>query len=277
MARPAPPLAQHLPQRALAAGIGLHLLAWALSFALHVAGALPLVVYTRFAHLYDLAGEDGPEDDRPTGDEGGPLLPVAVPVQVSVYTERARASTPPAAAAPRPAPSTSKTATGTADKAVEGEATEGGPAMANQREARLAETRTLKEGTSQGAPPRGKKKPCEQIEEIVKLDETTWRVERDLLDWYATHLRELEKQVGVSSYRDEDGKRGGARLYLPRCSVLRQGGMRNGDVVRTVNGRKVNTVAQGVATWLAVRGQKTVVVELTRKEGQDLVHTYHLK
>ena len=188
-----------------------------------------------------------------------------------------KAKAQPKASAPAPvaAPSQPKSeATGSAPTAEgSGEPT---AQMANAREARIAETRTLKEGQA-GAPPRGKKKPCEKIEEVTALGDKRWRVERSLLDWYATHLRELERQVGVSSYRDEDGKRGGAKLYLPRCSVLRQGGMQNGDVVRTINGRKVNTIAQGVATWLAVRGQKTITVELTRRNGEELVHTYLMK
>lgn len=276
----APPSPTRSPLRSLlATGLGLHVLAWVASLLLHLGGALPLINYSRFAHLYDLSGEDG-EEEGPIGNGGGELTAIATPVNVSVYTEpkvAAPAPTPtPAAPAasdsPAPAP-VKPAADGTDASAASGEpSTE----MANAREARIAEQRTLKEGQA-GAPPRGKKKPCEQIEEVVALGEQKWRVERSLLDWYATHLGELERQVGVSSYRDEDGKRGGAKLYLPRCSVLRQGGMRTGDIVRTVNGRKVNTIAQGVATWLAVRNQKTITVELTRKDGQDLVHTYLMK
>jgi hypothetical protein len=268
--RPASPL-----RRLLATGLGLHLFAWLLSLLVHLAGALPLLSYTRFAHLYDLAGEEG-EEPGPVGNDGAELASPAMPVNVSVYVEpKAKAPSSPVAPAPAVAPSQPRSeATGSAPTAEgSGEPT---AQMANAREARIAETRTLKEGQA-GAPPRGKKKPCEKIEEITALGDKRWRVERSLLDWYATHLRELERQVGVSSYRDEDGKRSGAKLYLPRCSVLRQGGMQNGDIVRTINGRKVNTIAQGVATWLAVRGQKTITVELTRRNGEDLVHTYLMK
>ncbi len=268
--RPTSPL-----RRLLATGLGLHVVAWLVSITLHLAGALPVLSYTRFAHLYDLAGEEG-EEAGPIGNDGAELTTPAMPVNVSVYVEpKAKAQPKASAPAPVAAPSQPKSeATGSAPTAEgSGEPT---AQMANAREARIAETRTLKEGQA-GAPPRGKKKPCEKIEEVTALGDKRWRVERSLLDWYATHLRELERQVGVSSYRDEDGKRGGAKLYLPRCSVLRQGGMQNGDVVRTINGRKVNTIAQGVATWLAVRGQKTITVELTRRNGEELVHTYLMK
>lgn len=270
-----PPSPSSTPRRLLATGLGLHLIGWALSLVVHLAGALPLISYTRFAHLFELAGEEG-EEDGPIGNDGAELVSPAVPVNVSVYVEpKAKATKPASAPAPVAAPSQPKSeATGSAPTAEgSGEATS---QMANAREARVAETRTLREGQA-GAPPRGKKKPCEKIDEINALGESRWTIERDLLDWYATHLGELERQVGVSSYRGEDGKRVGAKLYLPRCSVLRQGGMKNGDVVRTVNGRKVNTIAQGVTTWLAVRNQKTITVELTRKDGLDLVHTYQMK
>ena len=92
----------------------------------------------------------------------------------------------------------------------------------------------------------------------------------------SVHLRELEKQAGVAIHKGEDGKRDGARLYLPRCSILRQAGFRGGDVVHSVNGHKVTTIANGVKTYAKVRKDNTLKVNVTRKNGKHLTLTYKL-
>lgn len=224
----------------------------------------------------DTPGDEGPED-APLGNDGGELVSLSTPVQVSIYKAPSKPKAVAPVASAEPAASEPPAAAGAgAGEAVVAETggAEGGPA--GEATDYVAPTRTLREGV-QGKPPRGKKKPCETIEEIVSLGDDKWRVERDLLDWYATHLRELEKQVAVSSHRGDDGKRDGARLYLPRCSLLKQGGFQNGDVVHTVNGRKLNTVAQGVAAYLAVRNDRSLTVELTRKDGTQRTQYYRLK
>ena len=213
---------------------------------------------------------DGPGDvngatEGPVGNNGGEagseeaLQTPPVPVRISVYQPSAPKpdKAPPTQDKPPPdqsTPSTSPTAP---------EATPEGTGDAR------------KEGVA-GKAPRGNKKPCEPVEEIVKVSSTKWKVERGLLDWYAVHLRELEKQAGVGIHRGADGKRDGARLYLPRCSVLRQAGFRGGDVVHSVNGHKVTTIANGVKTYAKVRKDRTLKVDLTRKNGKSLTLTYKL-
>lgn len=253
----------------LLVGTAAHALALGLSLLLHLGVAVPWVAWRHFTMELDSPGEDGTEPGQ-AGNDGGELVSLATPVQVSLYQEPRRSRPPTVKAAATDAAGPAASA-GEGDAAAAAEVVEGAAPTGT-----VAPQKVLREGV-QGKPPRGKKKPCEPIEEVVKIGEDRWRIERDLMDWYATHLRELEKQVGVSSHRGDDGKRDGARLYLPRCSVLRQGGLLNGDVIHTVNGRKVNTVAQGVATWLAVRNDKTIVVELSRKDGSPRTHTYKLK
>lgn len=256
----------------------MHAICFALSLALHLGVSAPYLAWKELSFELDSAGDDGTQGG-PVGNDGAELVAPGVPVNVSIYTEPVRPKAAPKEAAPTEASSasTSSGSTSSASSASSGgTASSGSASGADGVSDTVAESRTLREG-SQGKPPRGKKKPCEAIDEVQQINDTTWRVERDILDWYATHLRELEKQAGVSSHRGEDGKRDGAKLYLPRCSLLKQGGLRNGDIIHRVNGRKVNTIPQGVATWLAVRGQSRLTVELTRKNGDQLTHVYRLK
>jgi len=216
---------------------------------------------------------DGPGDvngatEGPVGNDGGEaggeeaLQTPPVPVRISVYQPSApkpedTRPTPDKQPPKESTPSTAPTDTTATESTPEG----------------TGDAR--KEGVA-GKAPRGNKKPCEPVEEIVKVSATKWRVERGILDWYAVHLRELEKQAGVGVHRSEDGKRDGARLYLPRCSVLRQAGFRGGDVVHSVNGHKVTSIANGVKTYARVRNDRTLKVDITRKNGKSLTLTYKL-
>lgn len=59
--------------------------------------------------------------------------------------------------------------------------------------------------------------------------------------------------------------------------MLRQGGLRNGDVITSVNGRRVTSIPAAVATYLALRNDRVIKVEITGKNGKKRVHTYKLK
>lgn len=205
--------------------------------------------------------EDGPVGNN-GGEVGGPeqLQTPPVPIRVSVYQPGA----PKAEETPEPPPKH----TAPPDASAEGTPTEAVPTEEGDGQAK-------KEGVA-GKPPRGNKKPCEPVDEIQQVSATKWKVERSLIDWYAVHLRELEKQAGVAVHKGDDGKRDGARLYLPRCSVLRQAGFRGGDVVHSVNGHKVTSIANGVKTYAKVRNDRTLKVDITRKNGSQLTLTYKL-
>lgn len=123
---------------------------------------------------------------------------------------------------------------------------------------------------------KGEKKPCDPEPAIAQVDGTTWTVERAFVDWYASHLAELNKVAEVYPSDGDDGKRNGFRLGLPRCSVLRQGGLRSGDVVHEVNGRKIHDIPQAVAAYFALRDERVLRVKLTRK-GEPLTLKFKLK
>lgn len=263
--------------RRLGGAVLRHGLGWVLSVLLHLSVVLPVVAVGYFGAELDSPGEET-DNDGPVGNNGGdlaaagaPLQEPEHPVQVSVYKPPA---TPPTGTAPssEPAPESAPTKQRSRSTTPPPPDAGGGGGTG----APEADGDAKKDGTM-GKPPRGKRKPCEPIEEIVQLDTFKWRVERDMVDWYATHLRELEKQAGVAVHRNKkSGKRDGAKIYLPRCSILKQAGFRNGDIVRSVNGNEVYSIAQGIKVYLKLRKTKVVTVELTRK-GEPRTHKYRLK
>ena len=247
----------------------------------------------------DTPGEET-DNDGPIGDGGGEVRaadPAAAeaaaalqqpegPVSISLYVPPAAAPVPEAAPADAPVPEAPPTeaepvaaeaprSTAKAKAKAKAKASAGG-----ERAPAGGEEGGTGNAAHDGVPgqgPKGAKKPCEPTDEVVQLSDDKWRVERDLIDWYASHLRDLEKQVGVSLHKGGNGARDGAKLYLPKCSVLRQGGLKNGDIVHTVNGEKVTNVPQAFAAYMKVRKADTIKVELTRKDGSQRTHIYKLK
>jgi S1-C subfamily serine protease len=279
-------------------GAALWLMSALFSVGLHLSAATPWLAWT-WVHRddADAIGDEG-TTDGPTGNSGGEVAlgapSAAPPVQISVYTPTTAtaASEPVAAPIDANAPSSDATPTPPRPSAeqpqVRGTTYE--QRTANREAAREAsaagaadgDTHTLDDSTASksgvgGQKPRGNKKPCEPVEEIVQINATKWRVERDLVDYYATHLRELDRQAGVAVHKNDAGETDGARMYLPRCSVLRQVGIKNGDVIHTINGRKISSVAEAVATYLVLRNDDNLSVALTRKTGERLTLHYRMK
>ncbi len=238
--------------------------AFATSLVLHLLLVSPLLVmWWLDARIPDdPAGEDGVEDG-PVGNDGGEVpLGEPTPVNVSVYVEPVEATTPVTEAGAGPA--AAKAAAPSAKGAKDGDPNAGKVDPAERLGAR-------------GNRPRGKPEPCEAIEEITTIGMDRWRVERDVVDYYATRLKELEKHVGVSTHRDANGKPDGARIYLPRCSLLRQAGLRHADIVNSINGRRIATLPDAIAAYLFLRNEDNLQVEITRKNGDKLTLRYRLR
>jgi len=247
------------------------LISLALSLLLHlsVLGPWLAIVWNELDILDDI-GEEGPDDasmgDGELGQGGADELPLeapSVPVEISMYVP------------PPPKPKVSPTSATT--KPVEEESS----STTEQEGSAEGEAVPVSSGNPdnsgiKGKPPRGNRKPCDPVEEINKLADRKWQVERSIIDYYAHHLKELDRQAATKTMRNKDGKAIGVRVYLPRCSILRKVGFRNGDIIHSVNGRKIGTVPQAVASWLALRKKQDFKVELTRKDGSKETFRYRV-
>lgn len=246
-----------------------------LSSLVHGAIAAPYIAWS-LTEPPITAGEDGPEGEKvgdgAVGDGGAPSEPTLTPpapVNISMYVEPIAAPSPPAETAPQPT-----------------QASTPKPTQSSSGRTSSRPTRGSGEGTTpgqetnsgvEGSPAPGPTNNCDPVDSITKIGTKHWRVDRELVDYYASHLRELDRQASTSTHRDEAGKPDGILIYLPRCSIIRHGGLRNGDVIHTVNGRKVSNVANAVTTYLAVRKDKNISVLITRKNGKQVTLKYRLK
>ena len=67
-------------------------------------------------------------------------------------------------------------------------------------------------------------------------------------------------------HRSADGKVDGFRIRRIRCGgVLHEAGLRNGDVVHTVNGKPVRTLPQALGAYRRLRKKRVLWLEVTRR------------
>lgn len=125
--------------------------------------------------------------------------------------------------------------------------------------------------------PTKKVEPCPPTEEEIRnIGPMAWSLDRELIDYYANHVPKLMELARVWLHRDKEGKPDGFRVALPRCSILRQGGLRSGDVVMRINDRRIFTVLQAVGAYMALRTQPDIQV-LVLRQGKEQVLNFHIE
>ena len=137
-------------------------------------------------------------------------------------------------------------------------------------------------GASQGGTPRKVKKRrrrrrnryanC-QDNDGISVTDNGFAVGRAVVDHYA-HITRYRKLGHVSWHKGDSGERDGFRVRRINCD-LREAGIRNGDVVNTVNGQTVQSIPEAIVLWFKVRRRDRVVLEITRR-GQPLTISYDL-
>lgn len=104
----------------------------------------------------------------------------------------------------------------------------------------------------------------ESVDGIEQIYGDRYRVDRDVLDTYTT-LEQAMKLARVAWHKDADGKVDGFKLYRVRCgSPLTQVGLRSGDVIHAINGRKVRTLPQAFNAVRKVKRHDVIRVDFSR-------------
>ena len=111
---------------------------------------------------------------------------------------------------------------------------------------------------------------------VKKTGHLAWVIERDVVEFYAGHLKELMKLGTVRAHRTPEGKLHGFRVGVAKCSLLRDTGFRTGDLVQDVNGLEVHDVLGAIGAYLRLRKESHFEVHLVRK-GKPMTLTYDLE
>jgi hypothetical protein len=111
---------------------------------------------------------------------------------------------------------------------------------------------------------------------IDQLEDDRFAIDRDLVDAYTADLKSASRLAWVGWHRDASGEIDGFRVKQIRCgSVLHQAGFRNGDVIKSVNGKPVTTIPQALSAYRKLRKRRTLDIELDRR-GEARKHRYKL-
>lgn len=161
-------------------------------------------------------------------------------------------------------------------EAAEAGAASGAETAAADRRAQRGRS-TSSGGTRKGGVKGKTDKPCPPpVDTIDPIGENTWKIERTLIEYYATHLGELMKLGTPYVHTGPDGKRDGFRVRLSRCSILRDGGLRSGDVIHSINGVKIYNVLDAVNAYFKLRTKPVLTVKVTRAN-RPLELQYHVE
>ena len=111
--------------------------------------------------------------------------------------------------------------------------------------------------------------------DIVRVDQGTWRVDRNLITEQFADLGTLSRQVRVVPHTIQ-GRPSGFRLTRLRPGLLQQIGLINGDVLQRVNGLDINSPEEALRAYQAVQSESTVRLEILRRNSPTTL-TYEIR
>ncbi len=112
-------------------------------------------------------------------------------------------------------------------------------------------------------------------DDIVRVDQGTWRVKRELITEQFADLGTLSRQVRVTPHSIQ-GKPSGFRLTRLRPGLLQRIGLINGDVLQRVNGLDINSPEEALKAYQAVQSEPTVRLEILRRNSPTTL-TYEIR
>ena len=137
-------------------------------------------------------------------------------------------------------------------------------------------TRPGSSGANKDSKRHTRRKCDDPTQAIAQTSDSSWSVERDLVEYYTSSMSALRELGWVKRHRGTDGKADGFMVRGIRCgSPLHQAGFRNGDVIHEVNGKKVTSVPQVITAYRKLKKKDAVRVRLSRK-GAGMKLTYRI-
>ena len=112
-------------------------------------------------------------------------------------------------------------------------------------------------------------------DDVVRVDQGTWRVKRDLITEQFADLGTLSRQVRVTPHTIQ-GRPSGFRLTRLRPGLLQRIGLINGDVLQRVNGLDINSPEEALKAYQAVQSEPTVRLEILRRNSPTTL-TYEIR
>ncbi len=111
---------------------------------------------------------------------------------------------------------------------------------------------------------------------ITKVSETEYNVRRELVTRLMANQADLMRMARVIPH-EENGQTVGVKLYgIRRSSLLGRLGIRNGDMVRTINGLDMTSPDAALQAFTTLPSSSQISVSLQRR-GQDTTMNFNLQ
>ena len=139
------------------------------------------------------------------------------------------------------------------------------------------ETLTMEEGRPDRPTSASTASSTSDDEGVEKLAENRYAVDRSLIDKYVGDMESISRMGRALLHRGPDGDFDGYRLSAIRRNTLAdQLGIKNGDVVHSVNGQALNSVQGAMGAYQGMMSESNFTFEITRR-GQRVTMEYEVR
>jgi general secretion pathway protein C len=148
-----------------------------------------------------------------------------------------------------------------------------------QRETNASQASTA--STAKAPPPSPRQAAAEREPDlpptgVVRVDNGTWRVSRELLMENFANLGALSTQARVVTHMVQ-GQANGFRLtQLKSGSLLQQIGLQNGDILQQVNGLAIHSPQEALQAYQQLQSEGTVRINILR-QNRPTTLTYEIR
>jgi len=112
---------------------------------------------------------------------------------------------------------------------------------------------------------------------VEKLGDNKFAVDRALIDKYVGDIESISRMGRALLHRGPDGEFDGYRLSAIRRNTLAdQLGIKNGDVIHSVNGQSLNSVQGAMSAYQGMMSDSNFAFEITRR-GQRVTMEYEVR
>lgn len=127
-------------------------------------------------------------------------------------------------------------------------------AMGGEAQVKKSTTRSLREGDGEGE------------EGVEQTGENKFVVDAALVEEALKDPEKLASQVRVAPHKDANGQIDGYRMSgIRRNSLFKKLGIKNGDVVHTVNGQPLTSMQSAMSAYESLQNDKNFSFEITRR------------
>lgn len=112
---------------------------------------------------------------------------------------------------------------------------------------------------------------------ITKLSDTKFAVDQSVIDGAMGNLEQLASQLHASPHKGPDGQIDGYRLSaIRKGSLLERLGVKNGDIVKAVNGKPLTSTEGAMSLYSSMSSEKSFSFDITRRS-QDTTLEYEIR